>query len=48
MITGIDHIVIAVTSLERAISTYRNLGFTVVEGGRHPYGSHNALVGFAA
>lgn len=47
MITGIDHIVIAVDSLERAIATYRRLGFTVVEGGRHPYGSYNALIGFA-
>jgi len=47
MITGIDHIVIAVHSLERAIETYRRLGFSVVEGGRHPYGSHNALIGFA-
>ena len=47
MITGIDHIVIAVHSLERAIATYRGLGFTVVEGGRHPYGSYNALIGFA-
>ncbi len=47
MITGIDHIVIAVHSLERAISTYRGLGFSVVEGGRHPYGSCNALIGFA-
>lgn len=47
MITGIDHIVIAAPSLERAIETWRALGFTVVEGGRHPYGSHNALIGFA-
>lgn len=47
MITGIDHIVIAVHSLEQAISTYRGLGFSVVEGGRHPYGSYNALIGFA-
>ncbi len=47
MITGIDHIVIAVASLERAIETYRGLGFTVVEGGKHPYGSYNALIGFA-
>ena len=47
MITGIDHIVIAVPSLERAIATYRDLGFSVVEGGRHPYGSYNALIGFA-
>ena len=47
MITGIDHIVIAVQSLERAIASYRALGFTVVAGGRHPFGSHNALIGFA-
>ena len=47
MITGIDHIVIAVHSLERAIETYRGLGFSVVEGGRHAYGSYNALIGFA-
>ena len=47
MITGIDHIVIVVKSLERAIETYRGLGFTVVEGGKHPYGSYNALIGFA-
>lgn len=47
MITGIDHIVIAVHSLERAIETYSGLGFSVVEGGRHPYGSYNALIGFA-
>ena len=26
---------------------WRGLGFTVVEGGKHPYGSHNALIGFA-
>lgn len=47
MITGIDHIVIVVHSLEEAIATYRALGFTVVAGGRHPYGSYNALIGFA-
>ena len=47
MITGIDHIVIAAQSLERAVETYRRLGFTVVEGGRHPFGSYNALIGFA-
>ena len=47
MITGIDHIVIAVGSLERAIETWRGLGFSVIEGGKHPYGSYNALIGFA-
>ncbi len=47
MILGIDHIVIAVHNLDAAIETYRGLGFTVVAGGAHPYGSHNALIGFA-
>ena len=47
MITGIDHIVIAVGSLAQAIETWRGLGFSVVEGGKHPYGSYNALIGFA-
>lgn len=46
MITGIDHIVFAVQDMDDAIKTYRNLGFTVVEGGRHPTGSYNALMGF--
>ena len=46
MITGIDHIVIAVHDLDAGIETYRNLGFTVVEGGKHPVGSYNALIGF--
>jgi len=47
MITGIDHVVIAVADLDRAVSTYQKLGFTVVEGGRHPFGSYNALIAFA-
>lgn len=46
MIQSIDHIVIAVRSLDSAIDSYRALGFTVVVGGKHPYGSHNALIGF--
>ncbi len=46
MITGIDHIVIAVHRLDSAMETYRRLGFSVVEGGAHPYGSQNALIGF--
>lgn len=46
MITGIDHIVIAVHDLDEAIKTYSNLGFTVVEGGKHPVGSYNALISF--
>lgn len=47
MIKGIDHIVIAVQDLDTAIETYTQLGFTVVEGGKHPTGSYNALIGFA-
>jgi catechol 2,3-dioxygenase-like lactoylglutathione lyase family enzyme len=47
MLTGIDHIVIVVAELEGAIQHYTAAGFTVVRGGRHNTGTHNALVGFA-
>ena len=47
MLTGIDHLVIAVPDLEGAIAAYRGLGFLPVRGGRHPVGTHNALVAFA-
>lgn len=47
MLTGIDHLVIAVPDLDTARKQYEALGFTVVPGGRHPHGTHNALVGFA-
>jgi catechol 2,3-dioxygenase-like lactoylglutathione lyase family enzyme len=47
MFTGIDHVVIAVNELEAAIASYSRAGFTVVRGGRHPIGTHNALVAFA-
>jgi catechol 2,3-dioxygenase-like lactoylglutathione lyase family enzyme len=47
MIKGIDHIVIVVNDLDKAARDYEALGFTVVPGGKHPVGSHNALVGFA-
>jgi len=44
----LDHVVIAVTDLDKAVEDYRTLGFTVVIGGRHPgRTSHNALVAFA-
>lgn len=46
MLTGIDHIVVAVADLEAAIKDYTDLGFTVIRGGKHPRGSHNALIGF--
>ncbi|MBI3458053.1 MAG: VOC family protein, partial [Candidatus Rokubacteria bacterium] len=47
MLTGIDHLVIAVPDLETAMARYRELGFTVVRGGRHPVATHNALIAFA-
>jgi catechol 2,3-dioxygenase-like lactoylglutathione lyase family enzyme len=47
VLTGIDHVVIVVPDLDAAIASYGDLGFTVVSGGRHPIGSHNALIGFA-
>lgn len=47
MLTGIDHLVILVPRLDEAIADYRGLGFTVVPGGAHPGGTHNALIAFA-
>lgn len=46
MLTGIDHLVIAVPDLADGMKRYAALGFTVVPGGRHPTGSHNALIAF--
>jgi catechol 2,3-dioxygenase-like lactoylglutathione lyase family enzyme len=44
---GLDHVVIAVQDLARAVEDYRALGFSVQMGGRHPgRTSHNALVVF--
>ena len=45
---ALDHVVIAVHDLERAIAGYRAQGFTVTPGGRHPppRTSSNALVVF--
>jgi hypothetical protein len=47
MLTGLDHIVIAVRDLAAAASGFAGLGFVVEPGGRHPRGTHNALIGFA-
>lgn len=47
MIKGIDHLVIVVNDLEKAAGDYERMGFTVVAGGRHPVGSHNALIAFS-
>ena len=47
MLTAIDHLVIAVPDLAAAIKTYRDLGFSVVPGGRHTgVGTDNALIVF--
>jgi len=47
MLRAIDHLVIAVSDLAGAIASYRELGFTVVPGGRHPgIGTDNALIVF--
>ncbi len=47
MLTGIDHCVILVPDLADGIRDYEGLGFTVVPGGAHPGGTHNALIAFA-
>lgn len=48
MAFSLDHVVIAVSDLESAVTDYRALGFTVYPGGVHHGGvSHNALVIFA-
>jgi catechol 2,3-dioxygenase-like lactoylglutathione lyase family enzyme len=47
MFTGIDHVVIVVSELDSAIASYSRAGFAVVRGGKHPIGSHNALIAFA-
>lgn len=41
----LDHIVIGVADLDRAMQQYRDLGFTVIYGGKHAAGNtHNALI----
>ena len=47
MLHAVDHLVIAVPDLAAAVASYRDLGFTVVAGGRHPgAGTDNALIVF--
>lgn len=44
----LDHVVIAVADLARAVRDYQALGFKVLEGGVHASGAtHNALIVFA-
>lgn len=47
MLHQVDHLVILVEDLEAAMQAYQQAGFTVVRGGEHPTGTHNALIGFA-
>lgn len=45
---ALDHVVVVVADLERTVAAYRDAGFTVVPGGRHPgRNTRNALVVFA-
>jgi len=47
MLTGIDHIAIAVDDLDAAGSAFETAGFRITPGGSHPTGTHNALIPFA-
>jgi catechol 2,3-dioxygenase-like lactoylglutathione lyase family enzyme len=48
VLTRIDHVMICVPDLPRAIETYRRIGFDVKPGGAHPgRGTENALAWFA-
>lgn len=46
MIKAIDHLVVVVNDLDQAARDYTDLGFSVIPGGQHPVGSHNALISF--
>lgn len=43
---GIDHPLIAVRDLDKAIETYRSLGFFIAPPGQHPWGTSTALALF--
>ena len=44
---ALDHVVIAVASLEQAVADYQRAGFTVIAGGKHPgRNTANALIVF--
>ncbi|RDV01210.1 VOC family protein [Undibacter mobilis] len=43
---GLDHIVHAVRDLDAAAVRYRELGFTVGQRNRHPWGTHNHIIQF--
>lgn len=44
MFTAIDHVAIVVPELDCAVRDCTGAGFTVVPGGRHNIGTHNALI----
>lgn len=44
---SLDHVVVAVTHLDSASSTFRQLGFTIKEGRLHPNGILNRFVEFS-
>ncbi|HEX6511539.1 MAG TPA: VOC family protein [Chloroflexota bacterium] len=47
METRLDHVMIVVRDLERAAVTYQELGFRVIDGGRHTgMGTYNKIVRF--
>jgi hypothetical protein len=47
VLTRLDHLVILVRDLGRAVREYEKLGFTVIPGGEHADGlTHNALICF--
>jgi len=41
---GIDHLVLCVSDLERAVAFYGRLGFTTTPRAQHPWGTDNSLV----
>jgi catechol 2,3-dioxygenase-like lactoylglutathione lyase family enzyme len=41
---GIDHLVLCVADLERAVRFYRQLGFTTTPRAEHPWGTDNSLI----
>ena len=48
MLLGVDHFVIVVGDLAAVMRDYTGLGFSVVPGGRHVAGTHNAFIALAA
>ncbi len=46
MLKGFDHLVVLVQDLDKGSRDFEEMGFTVVPGGRHGSGTHNALIAF--